>query len=372
MRSFLKSNATHYSLEFDSPLQAEVAVIGGGPAGSVCARELARRGHSVVLLERSICARSRLGETCGPSLRRWLEGKCSLPLPRHIYRPLPTFYSAWGSEELDGRSFAFWHAGDGLVLDRGAFDEWLLNSAREAGVTVLRGFSVEYARRHEAGWMLGSLCERTVTARFIVEASGRAGKSVVHADAHRFFTDKLVCLSVEFVGEGTHDSLALIESCSQGWWYWVCLPNCKQLLALFTDADLVKSQKARAQTLNSLLSATRHVRRFSSPILKGSHVRISDARTSARKVLWRDSWLPVGDAAWSLDPLSGNGIERAVKSGLEAARAVSEMIDGKGEAGLRSFALATANDFSESLAAQSRYYAAELQWRDTDFWRRRS
>lgn len=358
--------------EFDPALQAEVAVIGGGPAGSVCARELARLGHSVVLLERSSSTRSRLGETCGPGLRRSLQDKCGLPLPRHLYRALPTFYSAWGSEELDGRSFAFWQAGDGLVLNRGAFDEWLRDSAQEAGVNVLRGFGVEYAQRGGAGWVLGSMSERTVTARFIVEASGRAGKSVVHADAQRFFTDKLVCLSVEFTGEGTNDSVALVESCSRGWWYWVCLPDCKQLLALFTDADLVEPQQARAQTLNSLLNATRHVRRFSSPIPDDARVRISDARTSARKILWRDSWLPVGDSAWSLDPLSGNGIERSVKSGLEAARAVSEMINGKGEAKLRSFALSAANDFNESLAAQRRYYAAELRWRDAPFWRRRS
>jgi flavin-dependent dehydrogenase len=368
----LKSNVTRNSLEPDSPLRADVVVIGGGPAGSVCARELALRGQSVVLLERSSRARSRVGETCGPGLRRWLEGRCDLTLPRHLYRPLPTFYSAWGSGELDGRSFAFWHAAEGLVLNRGAFDEWLRKSAQEAGVTVLGGFSVEYARRGAAGWVLGCVSGRTVTAGFIVEASGRAGKSVVHADADRFFTDKLVCLSVELIGEGANDSAALIESCPEGWWYWVCLPDCKQLLALFTDADLIKPQKARAQILISLLSATRHVKRFSGPIPQDSRVRVSDARTSARKVLWRDSWLPIGDSAWSLDPLSGNGIERAVRSGFEAASAVSEMIDSKREAGLRSFALSTAKDFNESLANQSRYYASEPQWRDETFWRRRS
>lgn len=367
----MKRNATPSSLEDEPVGRAEVAVVGGGPAGSVCARELARLGHRVVLLERGRSARPRLGETCGPRVRRWLEGNCGLPLPRRLYRPLPTFYSAWGSNELDGRSFAFWHAGEGLVLDRGAFDEWLLDSAREAGVQVLRGCGVEYARPGGAGWVLGDRTGRDVSAAFLVEASGRAARSVAHANAHRFFTDKLVCLSVELTTE-SQDSVALIESCEQGWWYSACLPGGRQLLALFTDADLVELGQARAHTLNSLLNLTRHVRGLTGPIPHDAEVRTTDARTSARKVLWRGSWLCVGDAAWSLDPLSGNGIERAVKSGFEAARAVSEMISGGGEERLRSVALSTAHAFKHALATQSRYYAAEPRWGDAPFWRRRS
>ena len=43
-----------------------------------------------------------------------------------MHSALPTFWSAWGSSELDSRRFAFWHAGDALLLDRPALDEWLL------------------------------------------------------------------------------------------------------------------------------------------------------------------------------------------------------------------------------------------------------
>ena len=39
-----------------------------------------------------------------------------------------------------------------------------------------------------------------------------------------------------------------------------------------------------------------------------------------------DDWLAVGDAAWTLDPLSGAGVERAVRDGARAADALSESI----------------------------------------------
>lgn len=370
----MKLIATRSCLEADRPLQARVAVIGGGPSGSVCARELARRGHQVVLLERATRPRPRLGETCAPGLRGALEEGCGLTIPARLYRPLPAFRSAWGSEELDGRSFSFWHAADGFVLDRAAFDEWLLDAAREAGVTVLRGWSVESARRGTGAWEVCASAggrERRLAAEFIVEASGRAGKSLVYSDAYRIFTDRLICLSVVSAAEGSEDSAAVIESCAGGWWYWVSLPDDRQLLALFTDADLVGPPATRAETLKSLLSSTRHMRRLGGQPRKDSTIRVSDARTSARRVMWRDSWLSIGDSAWSLDPLSGNGIQRAVRDGLKAAEAISELYDGGGAARLRLLALSMAKAFNDSLATQAAYYAQETRWRTSAFWRRR-
>jgi flavin-dependent dehydrogenase len=349
-------------------------VIGGGPAGSICARQLARLGHNVLLAERSLGLSPPLGETCGPEARRLLEGVCDLSLPHSTYRPLNTFFSAWGSEELDGRSLAFWQAGSGLVLDRTTFDEWLLGSAEAAGVTVLRGCRITSARWREKEWRLGGLMdgsEQALAASFIAEATGRVAGSVVQPDARRFFMDALICLSVELPERASDPPMAMVESCTVGWWYTVRLPNGRQIVALFTDADLVEPAETRLTWLDAVLKTTSHVRRLADRFPKVARIHVCDARTAVRNVLWRDSWISVGDAAWCLDPLSGAGIERAINDGIEAAAAISRaMTDGDPEH-LRSHAVSRAHAFRQSLAVQRRYYGVETRWRDSVFWRRR-
>jgi flavin-dependent dehydrogenase len=351
-----------------------VAVVGGGPAGSVCARELAGRGHQVVLVERGRPARQRLGETAGPALRRQLEA-CGLRPAPQLFHPLKSLFASWGGAEAEARSYAFWHADDGLLLDREAFDAWLLDCAAEAGVDVRRGCQVEGVRPDGEGWVLavrrGELRD-SLAVGFVVEATGRAARSVVHADAVRFYTDRLVCLSVEFPTARGAASEALVESCAAGWWYAVLLPDGNQLLAFFTDADLAGPRGSREEVFKAALDATLHIRRLAADMPAGAALRVADARTSARRVLWRGRWLCVGDAAWCLDPLSGKGIERAVADGLGAARAVSELMTGRGEGAIRTFAVSSAEAFNESLNTQRSYYAADSRWPNSPFWRRRS
>jgi flavin-dependent dehydrogenase len=349
-------------------------VIGGGPAGSICARQLARLGHNVLLAERSLSPSPSLGETCGPRTRRLLEGVCDLSFPPSTYRPLDTFFSAWGSEELDGRSIAFWQAGSGLALDRTTFDEWLLGSAEAAGVTVLRGCRITSGRWHEDGWILTGLMdgsEQALAASFIVEATGRMARSVVQPDVRRLFMDALVCLSVELPEQSSDPPIAMVESCTAGWWYAARLPRGRQIIALFTDADLVEPAATRVRWLNAVLKTTSHIQRLADRFPKDVRIHVCDARTSVRNVLWRDTWISIGDAAWCLDPLSGVGIERAVNDGIEAAAAISRAMTDEGPEQLRSHAVARAHSFRQSLAVQRRYYGIETRWRDTVFWRRR-
>ena len=58
------------------PATADVAVIGGGVIGAAVALELARRGASVVVLERG-----RVGYGCSYGNAGWLTPSLSIPLP---------------------------------------------------------------------------------------------------------------------------------------------------------------------------------------------------------------------------------------------------------------------------------------------------
>ncbi len=349
-------------------------MIGGGPAGSICALELARLGHKVTLAERTVSHKPKLGETCGPRVRQLLERRCDLPLPQSISKPLENFYSVWGTPEIDGRSFTFWQGETGFVLDRMAFDTWLLDSAEAAGVIVLRGCHITGGTWDQKGWKLDALVEgehQIVEASFVVEATGPRVRAAVQPDVTRYFTDTLVCVSVELPEQLAESARVMVESCADGWWYTVRLPNGRQILALFTDADLIEPVETRLRWLKSLLEKTSHIRGLVNDLPKDAKIEVCDARTSVRNVLCRGGWISIGDAVWCLDPLSGTGIQRAINDGINAAPAISQSLTTGSSAALKAYALSQAGRFKESLGAQRLHYGAEMRWRDAPFWRRR-
>jgi flavin-dependent dehydrogenase len=78
----------------------------------------------------------------------------------------------------------------------------------------------------------------------------------------------------------------------------------------------------------------------------------------------------VGDAAASYDPLSGQGVIRALQTGLSAAVAVMAAQDGRVHA-LDDYADGVAEDFRQYLRLRQEYYRAEQRWPASTFWRRR-
>jgi flavin-dependent dehydrogenase len=351
-----------------------IVVIGGGPAGSACACELARRGSSVLLAQRRDCVRRGPAEICKPIAHRLLEWSCGLSLPAGTHSALPAFSSAWGSGEIDGRSFTFWHTGEAWLLDRPAFDAWLLGAAEAAGVIVLRDCEIRGGRWDVDRWVLDAIVdgrEQPLTADFVVEATGRSARSALQSDVTRLMADALVCVWVERPEASANGSSTLIESCAAGWWYAARPAAGRQVVALFTDADLVPSADVRVEWLSRALTETMHVRALTTPLALDEPVRVCDARTSIRNVLWRRAWLSIGDAAWALDPLSGAGIERAIRDGIDAATAIARAAKEANFAPLAAHALARARAFTDSLEIQRRYYALESRWPDAPFWRRR-
>lgn len=82
-------------------------------------------------------------------------------------------------------------------------------------------------------------------------------------------------------------------------------------------------------------------------------------------------WLAVGDAAQSYDPLSGQGVVKALESGLAAAATIATHRAGDPLA-LDRFASAADIEFQQYQARRVDYYSREARWSDSVFWQRRS
>jgi flavin-dependent dehydrogenase len=153
----------------------EVAIIGGGPAGSTIANLLAQAGHDVLVLEKETFPRFHIGESLLP---------IDLPIFARLGVSLPSarFLRKDGAEFIDERmgraaTFQFAEALDGTPrsayqVERALFDEVLLRQAAARGAEVREGVEVaSLAIDDEAAHLETSA--GPVRARYVVDATGQ-------------------------------------------------------------------------------------------------------------------------------------------------------------------------------------------------------
>ncbi|HXA96588.1 MAG TPA: NAD(P)/FAD-dependent oxidoreductase, partial [Candidatus Dormibacteraeota bacterium] len=162
----------------------DVAVIGGGPGGSSTAAALARRGRSVLLLERERFPRFHIGESQLP----WINGVLE-SLGAHEAVAKAGFVHKWGASfwEIDGRPAAYVDFTAAVEtprpqtyqVPRATFDELLLRHAERSGVVVRERHRAVDAVFEPDGVTLRFAGpdgdEQSARVSMLVDASGRAG-----------------------------------------------------------------------------------------------------------------------------------------------------------------------------------------------------
>ena len=365
----------------DSALRRDVVILGGGPAGTGTA--LALRRHepslSVLLIEASSYQEDRIGESLPPPARRLLE---------HL-RVWPAFQAAgheatfgtaaaWGGEEPYDREFIFSLYREGWHLDRARFDAMLAEQAEARGAEVWQRCVFVGAEPDSGGWRLklrrrGEPC--AVHARRVVDATGRRAAFARRRGGGRLVCDRLLGLYLFFDLDGRGGLPArrtLVEAWEEGWWYSARLPGDRMVVACMSDADRVAALglRRRQRWLEALAEAP-HTGRVLSAGRPGRGPACHPAQSRLLDSAAGERWLAVGDAASTVDPLSSQGIFKALRFAIWAAYAVCDHLGGDGGA-LARYARLVERDFDGYLTSRRDYYRRETRWPDSPFWRRRA
>jgi 2-polyprenyl-6-methoxyphenol hydroxylase-like FAD-dependent oxidoreductase len=352
----------------------DVAIVGGGPAGAATALSL--RAHapalSVVLIEASDYEAVRIGETLPPPARSllahlgvWDEFQA------HGHRAVYGTSAAWGGARPLDNDFIYMPAHTGWHLDRAAFDAMLAGAAQRQGATVLRQTRLRDSQRAGDAWQLTLSTGESLSARFLVDATGGAAAVARRCGARFVEDDQLVGIAGFF--DASHgDPSTLVEAFEHGWWYTAGLPKGQRIVACMTDADLLQRMRLHdPPEWRRKLSAMPHVAQTVQEGQPLGALTIRSASSRRLEPVAGDDWLAVGDAASRFDPLSSQGIMKALRSGIFASYALGDLLTRQDSSGLDRYRRYVLEEFQSYAEVRTKYYREEQRWPASEFWSRR-
>jgi 2-polyprenyl-6-methoxyphenol hydroxylase-like FAD-dependent oxidoreductase len=353
---------------------ADVIITGGGPAGSACATFLARRGVRVLLLTFA-ARRWRPVEILSPATIRLLRHH-RLSIPRALDGAATCRgVEGWWDDEVGFFDYEIYACGAGIAVPRAALDTALLADARAAGATVVVEDARIVATDREANgtWSVtigGS--RRATSARLLIEAVGRGGRNLADTSARRHL-DRLIAFACRMQLEPATCQIMLLEASTDGWWYSSCDARGDGAAVLLTDRDLLPlAPEERERHFRRAFGATRLLRARLPGLPERLELHGIDARTSRRERFSGPASLCIGDAAYSIDPLSGAGIQRAIETAAQAAVAAEGFVHAGDATSLADYASWAETDFARWFATKTSVYAtADPRLFGETFWSRR-
>lgn len=355
----------------------DVAIVGGGPAGAAAALSLMqlRPKLRVAVVEASRYSAWRAGETLSPGCRQILSGLgCWDSFRGAGFMESFGTRAVWGAPEPYDNEFLFSLRGNGWHVDRVRFDALLCGSAKQAGADV-----IEDARLRVAAYVDRSFRLRLrgtelhpergeLRARFVIDASGREACFATGAGARRITHDRLIGVCGLFPSAGP-DAATLVEAQSEGWWYSALLPGSRVVVAWMSDVDLIRDREmCRTECWLEGLGRSEWTRARVSGDLQAP-LRVWAAYSQRLSQFCGDGWLAAGDAATTYDPLSSQGILKALRAGKIASFVALDALEGRDSASR--YEKLVAAEYADYLETRRWFYSQEQRWPQSPFWRRR-
>ncbi|HYP99080.1 MAG TPA: tryptophan 7-halogenase [Polyangiaceae bacterium] len=357
----------------------DLLVVGAGPAGSAAAIVARLAGLQVGLLDDANEQQLKVGESLPGATVRLLRrlgfaGPGDLLLP-HEFEPCVANASAWGADDWTYRDALGNPEGGGWHVLRHRLDARLRDRAEALGATRIHA-RIGDACSLEGAWRIsipGSEGPHELDARFVIDATGRrAVFSRKQGVSRQRLSEQFAVVGWLRHPDSDRDRTTRVKSVANGWWYTARLPGELRVLAFHglprTITPLARQPAAFTEYCNrsGLLPYAVEARDLGEPL------RVTDATVQCAERMSGTSWLAVGDAALSFDPLASQGILFALYSGIRGAETAIQCLASTqhaqrhlGEYGRKVYEVLVANQRARRL-----FYTSERRYLDAPYWKR--
>jgi flavin-dependent dehydrogenase len=344
----------------DRAYDADVIVIGGGPAGSALGTYLARDGYDVMILEKDIHPRDHVGESLTPSTNLVFEELGFLDKMNDagfIHKPGTGWNGPrsplWKFIEIWLFEYPIPNAPQPYTynVERDVMDTMLIRHAHDSGAKVLQGVRVQEVlfegdravgvrAKVADGW------ERDLRARVVVDASGRrcflAGQLKMKTKDRSF---NQFCIYSWFDGvkppPERYDGFTLFYfiGLNQAWSWHIPLRGGKASMGVVIDKeDFQKSGKDEEEFFYSLVGRNRT---FTHAMQDAERIRpwwIEGDYSYKIDRFAGPGWLLIGDALRFVDPIFSSGVDVALFSAKYAYETITRSLAGGPDEEGRAFA----------------------------------
>jgi flavin-dependent dehydrogenase len=288
---------------------SEIVIIGGGPSGAMCGAELARTGHSVQIFDEHLAWEKPCGGGLTYKATQCFPFLLDNPHPKKLIRDVQII-----SGENQRVSLDLQHPI--VIYSRTVLNGMLLDRAREAGCKIQqsRVQGVDTSDDKPRYSVDGDWRE----ADFLVLASGARNQML--PGIRPLSRDELEMTQGYYVPQ-TSDEIII-----------KFMPNFEGYIWSFPRADHLSLGICGSMTAHTSTELRNHLHqfaaseKFSTESAKFySHVLPSpQERTLSDRAVVGRNWAMCGDAAAWVDPLTGEGLFYAMRSGDLLGRAIAE------------------------------------------------
>jgi menaquinone-9 beta-reductase len=323
-------------------LDAEVIVVGGGPAGASTAWALAQEGVDVLVLDRATFPRDKIcAEYLSPQASRILSDMHVLDEIEHTE---PGHLAGMRIRAPNGHvangEFAANHGfhgfrDKGLAVRRMILDEIVLRGARTAGARVEESTRVTDLAKNGSARVTGVIVlgpdgqQRTLRARYVVGADGLRsviGRRLGLMRTSRIWPQRLALVAHYRKVQGVTD-MGEMHVDYDGYFGIVDVGDGRMNVAVVVPMSRAKEiGEDKAEFLESWIASRPHLAERFVGAERITPVRATGPFATTTRHAWSQGAALVGDAADFFDPFTGEGIYAALRGGELLAPYLAEAL----------------------------------------------